>query len=396
MAPMIHSKLGASSCKRWWNCPGSIALIDKMPDENRSSKYSAEGTVAHDLAEQAFKNQWSKKQIREQAGKTVTQDGFKIKIDKEMTEHVIFYVFTIWTELRMQFDSVGGVDNSQYLSIEKKFHLKAIDERAFGTNDASIAIPYEKLTVFDLKYGKGVKVVAEDNFQMLYYALGAYLEDEFSEIELVIIQPRIGDEPEDKISRWSVTPEFMDTFAKDLKAAIKRTEDPKAKTEVGDWCKFCAATAICPSQRQMIQEVALIDFDDLDAELPKKEEMTPQQIANVLTRASLIENWVKSVRAMAQQEAQIGVVLPEYKLVESYGNRSWIDEDKVKKAFKAKGDKIFGEPKLKSPAQLEKVVGKGKIDNYVQRVYKGTILVPESDKRKAAKPAVEADFDVLI
>ena len=50
-----HSLVGASSCERWWNCPGSNALIAKLPTPP-NTKYAAEGTVAHALCEDVLKN----------------------------------------------------------------------------------------------------------------------------------------------------------------------------------------------------------------------------------------------------------------------------------------------------------------------------------------------------
>ena len=43
-----HAVLSPSSAERWFNCPGSVALIDTLPPEAfRTSKFAAEGTVAH-------------------------------------------------------------------------------------------------------------------------------------------------------------------------------------------------------------------------------------------------------------------------------------------------------------------------------------------------------------
>ena len=44
-----HSPLGASSCSRWWNCPGSVQLSKGF--HGRSSVFAREGTAAHELSE---------------------------------------------------------------------------------------------------------------------------------------------------------------------------------------------------------------------------------------------------------------------------------------------------------------------------------------------------------
>ena len=45
---MQHSRIvGGSTAKRVINCPGSVALVDKMPPQP-SSSYADEGTLLHD------------------------------------------------------------------------------------------------------------------------------------------------------------------------------------------------------------------------------------------------------------------------------------------------------------------------------------------------------------
>ena len=46
---MDHSKIvGGSTAKRVMNCPGSVALVQKMPPQP-SSKYADEGTLLHNV-----------------------------------------------------------------------------------------------------------------------------------------------------------------------------------------------------------------------------------------------------------------------------------------------------------------------------------------------------------
>ena len=50
MANHPHSKISASTCERWWNCPGSVREVAKCPPQPESV-YAKEGTAAHKLAE---------------------------------------------------------------------------------------------------------------------------------------------------------------------------------------------------------------------------------------------------------------------------------------------------------------------------------------------------------
>ena len=49
MPPSDHALLGASSSKRWLNCPPSARLGEGLPDT--PSGYAAAGTLAHAIAE---------------------------------------------------------------------------------------------------------------------------------------------------------------------------------------------------------------------------------------------------------------------------------------------------------------------------------------------------------
>lgn len=74
MSQAAHSKIGASSMKRWAACPGSVKLSEGI--ESRSSVFAEEGAKAHELGEK-----WLKE------GETALA-GYPI----DMIEHVSVYV----------------------------------------------------------------------------------------------------------------------------------------------------------------------------------------------------------------------------------------------------------------------------------------------------------------
>jgi hypothetical protein len=51
------------------------------------------------------------------------------------------------------------------------------------------------------------------------------------------------------------------------------------------------------------------------------------------------------------------------------------------------------EHKLLSPSKLEKVIGKKEVAEFCYTPDNGTVLVPETDRRKEIKPAIEQAFD---
>ena len=56
--------------------------------------------------------------------------------------------------------------------LERRVDFSRFVPHGFGTSDCIIAIG-KNLEVIDFKYGKGVKVSADENPQMMLYALGA-------------------------------------------------------------------------------------------------------------------------------------------------------------------------------------------------------------------------------
>ena len=78
--------------------------------------------------------------------------------------------------------------------MEVRLDFGAFLPDAFGTADAVI-IADDLMEVIDFKYGKGVKVDADHNPQMMIYALGALdeflLDYDIKRVRMTIVQPRI-------------------------------------------------------------------------------------------------------------------------------------------------------------------------------------------------------------
>jgi hypothetical protein len=88
------------------------------------------------------------------------------------------------------------------------------------------------------------------------------------------------------------------------------------------------------------------------------------------------------------QMLENGQTVPGFKLVPKRGTRQWVDENQVHNWYSAQlldVNNIY-ERKLKSPAQMEKVLKKHKIElppELVVSVSSGSTLAPESDSRPA-------------
>jgi len=385
-AERAHSKLGASSADRWINCPGSVRLSEKCP-KPKDSDYAAEGTFAHELCEHVLKEKISREDL-----KNITHFKGKI-IPKEMFDHVFLYV----DHVRALRKEIGpGAD---YL-MEQKFHLKHIHEDLFGTSDFTIREEFGRLIVIDFKYGAGVTVEAEDNTQMIQYALGAHerfdKEYGFTHVRLTIIQPRAFHQSGEVVRSWDIPVKELLKWKPLFKAAALKALEPNPGFKAGSHCYWCPAKIVCPEISKKALAQAQIDFDMVDdvvTPIPVLELLSPKEMGKILRGLQMVDMWAKAVREYAEEELNKGVKIPGFKLVGKQSRRQWTDEKKAAAEAKKKfGEKAFSEPSLLSPAQLEKAIGdKDWVAKRVSDISTGTTMVPDSDKRIAITPA-KSDF----
>ncbi len=113
----------------------------------------------------------------------------------------------------------------------------------------------------------------------------------------------------------------------------------------------------------------------------------------------MLEDWAAAVRAHAQAKLERGEEVAGFKLVAKRANRSWVDEQETKQWLLAQPTLHPDEymvTKLKSPAQIEKLVGKKNLPaDLTQKVSSGTTLVPDTDPRPAVVLTAGHEFALL-
>ena len=345
-----HSFIGASSAHRWMNCPGSVRLYASLP-ERRTTEYALTGTAAHEVAERCLKGNLEPVTF---VGTEIALLEGNVLVTEDMAEAVGVYVDCVRSDLA----KFGGK-----LLVEQSFSLDWLHEGMFGRNDASI-VPalFGTLRIYDYKNGRK-PVSAEGNPQGMYYALGALGERNLlfiENVEIVIVQPNaFGKEP---VERFRISVEDLYGWAENvLLPAAKRTEDPGAPCIPGDWCTFCEAAHLCPAR----EEAALSLLDAVPdkgavASLPPVNTLTPARIGvlSAFFQSEEFTSWVKALAAEEQAMLARGVDVPGRKLIETIvrGNRRWASEEALTQELgKELGDELFNQ-KIKSPAQLEKVL----------------------------------------
>lgn len=409
--PSAHSALGASGAERWTACPGSVAAGNGLP--RKSSQAAAEGTAAHYLAALELTGERPLAFPPEY----IEADGFVIEVDEDMIEHVRGYCDFV-NEQRISIDTA-------YYAVEQQLDLArplgvALDSPlagAFGTADAVI-VRGGTLKVIDLKYGKGKAVKADGNLQLSLYALGALADpvvaltagDSITDVELVVYQPRVYDEPQ---IEYLTLDELRERGAELARAAAEVNEAAAELATIGgpestaaardawvarylrpgsqqcNWCPVKQAGR-CPALAQVVDEA----LDTPPAELHGAE------LGAAMEKVDLVEQWAEAVRDLVRAQLDSGLKVPGWKLVAGRaGARKWANAEEAEAALRKLRLPIdtIAPRSVISPTQTEKLVKAGevtaaqweRIGSLITASPTKPVLVPEADKRPALGVADE-------
>jgi hypothetical protein len=357
-----HSNIvGGSTAKRVINCPGSVALVAQMPPKP-SSVYADTGTLLHNVIADVLD------------GKATAQDFLgavhaDVTLDQDLIDNKLLPALAALNEIdpdrQMEFETEVVVGFGDLLP------------GVFGSSDIVGRIG-DTAYIVDWKFGDGVAVDVEENPQLMFYAAAAmrtpaaqWAFEGAIKVALVIVQPPY-------VKRWETTPRRIQLFEKELMQAVKVAQRPDAPLAQGDWCRWCAAKAVCPIMTGAADRAVVSALKGVDV----------ASVSDHLKMADQLEGWIKEVRALAMQTLEAGLPVPGYKLVPKRAMRQWMDEGKALDAMCELGldVKELTETKLLSPAQAEKVLKKHKLAlpaDHVVAVSSGNTLAPEDDPRPA-------------
>lgn len=371
-----HALLNASSAHRWLTCPPLPRLENFF--EKEVSEVANEGTDAHRLSEY---------KLRKVLGEKVRKPKLKY-FDKDMDSYTDDYVNYIVETI----ENIKKSTKDPIVLIEQRLDFSNYVPDGFGTGDC-IIIADKILHIIDLKYGRGVEVSAEENPQMMLYALGALnIYDalyDIDEVVMNIFQPRKYNISSSKKSVRELK-NWADTV---LKEKAELAFNGLGVVTYGPWCQFSNCNVVLRARK---------DYHDklMRFQLCSPHLLNDAEIEEVLEHIDDLVKWASEIKEYATKiTLENDKEWSNYKLVEGRSIRKIKDEERVAEILKENGYNDIYKTSLLTLTELQKLLGKDKFNellgDYIIKPEGKATLVLKSDKRKEiVKHDVNKEFKV--
>lgn len=385
--PSPHSKFSPSAAERWMVCHYSVGASKDIPEE--TSVYAEEGTLAHSVCEAVFRQQYFDVPFpNDLQMQLIGYDGDEIMACAQGYVDVI----TFWLNNK---DMIGNVIS---YGIEKGVPIFP-EEGCFGTADCLI-IGDKGAAVIDYKHGKG-KNVAANSLQLRVYAAGIarYLANvpEDYKISCIVYQPRTDMAPKEITYTM---PELNQTLG-DIWKSIQATKGTNLEPCEGNHCYWCPANRTkdiekkCKLMRDKPLKLAQENFGkflaDMNAPIEKFNAPNPNRDAAIVKIHALFPLMKKIVEDTTEElmmRIEAGEYVEGVRIIEELGNRQLNFETDEQAAaalrtqFNIDPFKIIPETKkLKTITEIEKVVGKNKLDSLCVRKVKKKVDIMDGKIR---------------
>ena len=381
-----HSRLGASSAERWMACPGSNVIIEQLGLEKDTdeSSFAAEGTAAHEAASFCLVNQID-------AWEIVGKKFYDHEVTVEMTDAIQLYLDVI-AAIRNEHTALDPYGASiKRVSLVEERVSGSFDDLFFGTVDSAEYSP-ALLDITDYKHGVGIAVDAEENAQLMYYAVGILLKMKVQAganipVRLRIVQPRAfhADGP---VRVWETTSTVLfEWLTQELRPAMERARFDTSLTP-GEHCRFCPSKLACPVLSGLFKVAVTADASQAS-------KLTNEQIALEYGQIAGVKHYIRALetdvlrRLTHGDKVSAGAPENTYKLVPKKANRV-LKSDGVKAIEGGEAPFSFEEAyatKLKSVAELEKISSKAKkwVKEFAFTPQKELTVALSTDRRAAVK-----------
>lgn len=390
--PNAHAEFSASSADAWLACPARRRLIEGIPSE--TSIYAEEGTLAHSVCEAIFRQEMYgiEMPVELNLKLAMLEDGGAEMID---SAYNYYNVVTGWLG-----DSLN-IGNVLWFGLERGIPVYPKDG-CYGTADCVI-IGDRGAAVIDFKYGRG-KAVGAASLQLKVYLTGVYLNihnlPEDYRFSAVVVQPRT--DAAQKIHYY--TTEDLNSFSKDIYAAIIASKDPEAQPIEGSHCFWCPAKRTkdmdkkCPIIKEKPMKLAQEEFGKYLAKI----EAAPTDMTNELSSTKERDEAMLKIMAlapivsrMAQEiEDEFALRLEKGESIEGLmvyqeAGRRKLNADTIEEATALltphfpglKVSKTVTKTTIRSLTEIEKELGKGALDPYCIKPLKKKIKLVDEKVR---------------
>ena len=371
LTPEEHSDIvGGSTAARRIGCPASYRLEQQVPKDDRGSSYAQEGTALHELMAMALRDGVEPTEILPYTF-TAADGSWSFTVDRDLWDAKGEPALAAFDKFCAQMELEIGADME--MLVERRVAVPGIPG-AFGTSDI-IARCGGELFVMDWKFGFK-PVLATENKQLMFYAAGALnterewigeelAGDPTTPVTLAIIQPLNVQSGKDIVQHWTTTVGALDEYMATLQAAVAEAQRDDARVSKGSWCDFARCKTVCPAHLNAVALLgeklqALKERQAASNGSPDDRLDWGQRYAELLEMAELAEPLVAEIFAQAHAYAEQGNAVPGWGLeAKKAGARSWAVEERILRMyFKRNRIKMdeWTERKMKSPAQIEKIV----------------------------------------
>ena len=363
-----------------------------MP-ERSSTEWALQGDGLHDLLYAALD---SGKLPPEEGAIWESESGEQVEFTKTDLEERFWPVYNAMTDLIEK-------EDLEY-DLELRYaHPITADETVFGTLDfIGRSRKDGRVWVVDYKFGQGIKEFARESYQMAFYLLGCVENaDPFvqgmRDITFVIAQPwRNSDEIFDI---WETDIAWLESYRSIERRTFVSITTGQTALNAGAHCRFCRAAAICPEQRVALETLGVMEPPK---ELPAG--LTTMRVAELLDLGERAEatykRLVELVTTLAEKDPSF--VVPGWKLKDSIGNRTYVDDEKAEAAaVKLIGSEAYAPRKLRTPAQLQKAFKDANtsfdgMNEHIYRPHRGVKLVRDTDPAPARGASTKLELPAAL
>lgn len=328
--------LRPSSSDIWLNCPASVGnsiIAERNGTIDCGSRFSEEGTIAHNLANELL-------------------NGTMVKFEnypKEMVNYIIEYV-----------DYVQNLTGkATYYGYEFRSEYKLIS----GQCDA-YALINNTLHIIDLKYGQHQLVNPYQNKQLMTYAiivmehLKATEEDvDIKTISLHVYQPRM-----DNVAVSVVAIEELYKFQGKLDLTIANIiKEQGLYHQMGSHCTFCKGMTECSEMKELVFKIMTGEVSVISEEDKVK----------IILNESFILKQIKKLKVELTNKLRRGENIEGIKLINGRKSHKW-NEDKEEaeliNQLKSLGleEKEIIKTELHSPAKIRERISKHKYQYLIE------------------------------